>query len=161
MHFVKLKDNDKWSLGSDCYIWNKYGRSPESNECETVCQDKCCWWNDSGEDIDNFLNKVNCYYEIGFENAKTEWNVIKLVEKEMSISFNLDGNPVVDVETFNNFSKHLREWADKKWSNRTVFDNPDDYPCIGEEQFEFDRVKDFVEYVEVAAKEGFTLWLSW
>lgn len=160
MHFVKLKDNDKWNLGSGCYTWDKYNRSPKPGECDNICPDKCCWWNDSNEDIDDYLNKNNYYYEIGFENAKTEWNIIKLIEKEMGISLDLDGCPVCNPEKFNKFCVYFRKWMNEKWCNRIVFENPDEYPCIGEEYIEFDRIKDFFEYVETAAMEGFTLWLS-
>lgn len=160
MWFLKMKDNKKWDLDTGCWAWDKYNRSPEEGECDNVCPDKCCWWNDSGKDIDDYLSKDNYYYDRGFENADLEWNIIKIVEKEMGVELDFEGYPISSPDEFNKFYDWFEKWVKEKWDNRTVFDNPDEYYCVGEETFKFDRMLDFLEYVRVAKENGFTMWFS-
>lgn len=161
MWFYKMKDNKKWDLGSSCWMCEKHNRSPKDNECDVVCPAKCCWWNNANDDIDNYLKKENYYYDRGFENAELEFKLIKVVEKEMNVLLGLDGDPICNPENFNKLCDVFEKWIIEKWNLRTIFDNPDEYPCIGEEQFEFNRVLDFADYIDTARENGFTLWFSW
>ena len=136
--FCKLKDKEKWNMD--------------------------CWLNKSDEVIDDYLEKVsksNYYYDKGFENADIELKLMKLIEKEMNVSLDLDGDPIYNPEKFNELYYVFERWIKEKWGSRTVFDNPDKYYPIGEEQFKFDRVMDLFEYIKVAKENGFTLWFSW
>lgn len=78
----------------------------------------------------------------------------------MGIDLDFEGYPISNPEKFNKFYDYFKIWIEEKWENRVVFDNPDEYPCIGEETFEFDRMLYFFEYLKVAKENGFTMWFS-
>lgn len=158
MWLIKMKDKNKWNLDcGECEYWNKYKKSiPKGdNYCDDKCKIKCAWWNDTNEDIENIIPKENKYLNGWQCWGEEEYYLINtVISNEYNVKIKFYGDPICKQENFDFAVEMLNKWFKEKWNGETEFKVNENWTI------KIDNVEDFVEYMNIAKENRFTMWFS-
>lgn len=157
--FSKLKDNSKWDATcGNCLYYEKHGRLAEDKDCE-VCPDQCAWFNVEENDLDKHVPNSNYYYKRGFENPNDELYLIDDMGTLLDMESKITGDPCCSREQFSNIITLLN-----KFNNNVLEGMTEKELGILYEGFSItnvERIRHFIEYMNIAYKQGYIMWFSY